>query len=302
MKDIMTPDQCKEHIDELLEMQVEEAELGRKALKAQEAFKSAKAAHDLKQEEIMKHLSELNQELPLFDQPDDCPFPFPLPEGVHDATLANVAADPTVLGLSIGIVKSVRDAIGASTLGAVEKFLGADKPLKVEQSNKAKKELGKKLGATQTVKLLRAIASFTTGRKAKSGKAEAKPVALPANEPAKAVTGKPVSTLGNFRETFVADLDGIGPKFANMLGQLDLATVGQVLDRLEKTIREAPENPPKTYQASSLASYIGCLRDDAQKIIDVVFEFEAKHIQGDLPEPAKPEKVGGFKAPKKGAA
>lgn len=87
-------------------------------------------------------------------------------------------------------------------------------------------------------------------------------------------------TLGNFRDTLIADLEGIGPKTAQILGQLELTTVGKVLDRLEKYTREMPEKAPKTYLQSSLAGYCGILPADAKKVIDVVYDFEAKHIQG----------------------
>lgn len=282
----MTPEQSKESLDELRELQLEQADLSRAFAKSTEKHKEAKAALDLKEKEILDHLARLNEELPLFTEPNDVPWPFPLAEGTHQASLGDVACDSTVLGITVGIVKAVRSLIGGYTLGALEKYLNAASPLKIEEVTKRKTELGKKLGANQATMLLRGVHSFTTGRKAKSGKSpEPKPIDLPA-------TDKPALAIAagqDWRATKVADLPDIGPKTAQMLAQVKLATVGALLDRLDKVIKEAPSNPPPTYQAASLASYVGLLPDEAKKVIAAVHKFdEEQTLKNQQPAEAKP--------------
>lgn len=171
----LTPVQCQEQLDELMEMQQEERELRDKRDKAQETYKSLKDQHEVQEGKIIQHLDGLNQELPLFDNPEDIPFPFPLPnDDIRAATLANVAADSQVLGLSITVVKAVKEKLSVGTLGELEKHLGAAGTLFVDQITKAKKELAKKIGPSQAQKLLRAVASFTGGRTAKSPAAKKK--------------------------------------------------------------------------------------------------------------------------------
>lgn len=295
----MTPEQSKESLDELRELQLEQADLARALAKATDKHKEAKGALELKENEILDHLARLNEELPLFESPNDVPWPFPLPEGTHQASLGDVACDSTVLGITVGIVKAARSLIGGYTLGALEKFLNAASPLKIEEVTKRKTELGKKLGANQATMLLRGVHSFTTGRKAKSGKGpEPKPVDLPATDKPAAI----VAPGQSWRETKVADLPDIGPKAAQMLAQVKLATVGALLDRLDKTMMEAPSNPPPTYQAASLASYVGMLPDDAKKVIAAAMKFDEEQTLKNPPpaEPAKAKPATKKPAPKKG--
>lgn len=170
----LTPAQSHEYMQELLDLQKEEADLKCKMDKAAEVHKSAKANHDAKRDEMMKMLEGLNQELPLFDKPNDAPWPFPLTEDVHEATLANVAADPVVLSLSIGLVKQVRTELQAFTLKEIETAIGGSVKLNSAEQDKAKLKLADKLGGSNTWKLLRAIHSFTGNRKKKAAPKEAK--------------------------------------------------------------------------------------------------------------------------------
>lgn len=170
----MTPAQSHEVMQELLELQKEEADLKRKMDKAAEHHKNAKANHDAKSDEIMKLLEALNQELPLFDKPHDAPWPFPVPEDTREATLANMAADPVVLGLTIGMVKLIRSELKGFTLGEIEKAVGGHVKLNTADEEKAKLKLAEKIGGNNTWKLLRAIHSFTGNRKKKAAAKEKK--------------------------------------------------------------------------------------------------------------------------------
>jgi hypothetical protein len=179
----MTPTQAKEHLDELLEMQIEEKELREKAEKAHTAYKSAKDAHEAKEAEIMKEMESLNQELPLFDDnPEQVPWPFPLPEGdILNRTLLDVAADPLVFGLSIGIIKATKEKLNIATLGEMQKHLKAEKGMSVNDQVKAKRAVAKLLGPAASLKLLRAVHTFVQPRrkpskgknKSEQGEAEA---------------------------------------------------------------------------------------------------------------------------------
>lgn len=180
----MTPAQSHEVMQELLELQKEEADLKRKMDKAAEHHKNAKANHDAKSDEIMALLEALNQELPLFDKPHDAPWPFPVPEDTREATLANIAADPVVQGLTIGLVKQVRAELKAFTLGDIEKAIGGSDKLNAAEQDKAKIKLADKIGGNSTWKLLRAIHSFTGNRKKKTeAKKTKKADPVPVSEP-----------------------------------------------------------------------------------------------------------------------
>lgn len=177
-KEDLSPIECKEHLDEVLEMQIEVNVLERKMDVSHKAFKEDKERFELKRDELMNYLKGLNEEHPLFDDHNtiDIPFCFPLPDGTQDATLANVAADPQVLGLSVSIVKSVRDKLGGcSTLGQLEKYLKAESKLSPADETRAKKRLADVLGPNQAMKLLRAVASFTGNRSKGTKKGKVKP-------------------------------------------------------------------------------------------------------------------------------
>lgn len=82
-----------------------------------------------------------------------------------------------------------------------------------------------------------------------------------------------------WKHTLIADLDGIGPKWSQMLAMIELKTVGKVLTKLEAIMKNAPAKPAKNYLQKAFASHVGLLPDDAKTIIDVVCEYEARHLK-----------------------
>ncbi|MBL8824864.1 MAG: hypothetical protein JNJ77_19920 [Planctomycetia bacterium] len=277
-KQQMTPDQSKEHLDQLLELRLEASELGVKASKAHEVYKDAKEKFELKEKEIQQHLEELNQELPLFDKPEEVPFPFPLPDGVADATLANVAADPVVLGLSIGIVKTVRDEINCFTLGQLQHFLNAKETLSPDKQKEAKLKLGKRIGPNAAWKLFRAVASYTGSRKKTTGKkADPVPAAAPAKSAAKTTTSDEIA-MG--RDTLCADVEELTPTQAQFLAQFKMTKVGEVLDWFDRMNKERPDNPPKDYLVKRVASACSITDKTAKALIDSIYKFEEKYLTG----------------------
>lgn len=180
----LTPVQCQEHMDELLEMQSDEKTLRDQRDKAHEKYTDLKKQHEVKEGEIIKHIEGLNEEHPLFDDPVDVPWPFPLTCGeFRDATLANVAADTTVLGLSISVVKAVKEVLGAGTLGELEKYLKAETVLDVDAMTKGKRNLANRIGPAQALNLLRAVHSFTGGRTKTPAKKKAEGVDVTFSSP-----------------------------------------------------------------------------------------------------------------------
>lgn len=277
VKEDLSPVQCKEHLDEILEMEAEVHELEGKMNKAHENFKDHKGRYEVKRDELLQYLTGLNEEHPLFDDKNtiDIPFPFPLPDGVADATLANVAADPVVLGLSVSVVKSCREKLSCNTLGQLEKWLGAGSKLTPEQQTKAKKKLGDLLGPNSAMKLLRAVASFTGNRTKQQTKQQPKkkaakelivpdPDAVPAN--------------ADWRDTKVADLDSITPMQAQLLAQLQMPTVGKVLAKIESISQGMPAGSPPDYVKKSMATYLALTPNAAGKIIDALFAFEEENL------------------------
>lgn len=273
VKQDLTPIECKEHLDEVLEMEAEVHDLEAKMNKAHENFKDHKGRYEVKRDELLNYLKGLNEEHPLFDDKNtiDIPFPFPVPDDCKEATLANVAADPVVLGLSVSVVKSVREKINCSTLGQVEKWLNAGEKMQPAEQTKAKKKLGDILGPNSAMKLLRAIASFTgnrTKQKPKKGKATRElivpdPDAVPNSE---------------WRDTKVADLQSITPMQAQLLGQLQMPTVGKVLAKIEQISQGMPAGSPPDYVRKSLAAYLALTPAAAGKIVDAVFAFEEENL------------------------
>jgi hypothetical protein len=273
VKQDLSPIECKEHLDEVLEMESEVDELETKMDKAQELYKDAKSKFELKRDEVRTYLKGLNEEHPLFDEKNtvDIPWAFPLPDDTHEATLANVAADPVVLGLSVSMVKSIREKIQVSTLGQLEKHMKADKKLTPEQQSKAKQQIGKELGPNLAMRVLRAVASFTGNRTKSTKKGKADPETKPIEKT------NPVLQQ-NWRETKVADLDAITPMQAQLLGQLQLPTVGKLLTKIEELNRNMPTGAPADWTRKALASYLALTPAAAGKIIDAVFKFEEAEL------------------------
>lgn len=275
-KDDLSPIECKEHLDEVLEMELEVNRRERRMDASHKTFKEDKEQFELKRDELLQYLKGLNEEHPLFDDHNtiDIPFTFPLPDGTHDATLANVAADPQVLGLSVSVVKSVRDKLGGvSTLGQLEQYLKADKVLSPADQTKAKQKLGKDLGPNQAMKLLRAVASFTGNRAKTSGKkGKVKPEEC--TDPVHAKVKELTTPAGDWRDTKVADLDAITPMQSQLLGQLEMGTVGKVLDRFKVLLKDMKPGAAPDFLRKQLAAFMAVTPSVAGKIIDVIYAFE----------------------------
>lgn len=280
----MSPVQSKEHLDSLLELQLEEADAKRKADQCQEAYKDAKAKHELKEKEILDMLAKLNEELPLFEQSEEVPFPFPCDEKVHETTLANLAADPIVIGITIGMVKHIRSELGIFTLGQLQTYLKADKELTPDQQKKTKLMLGEKLGPNTTWALLRGIASYVGTRKktATSKKDEPKKEEKQAKKTDRSKTKNTDLKMTKFSEphknTRLEELAGLTAISLTALHNHKIRNVGECLAMLDFFMKEAPENPPKNYLASRVASHLNIEQKDTQKIIDVVYAYEAEQL------------------------
>lgn len=277
-KNDMTPAQSKEELSQLLEMQLEEADLKSKLDKVTEAHKEAKAKWQLKADEILDHLRELNVELPLFDKPEETPWPFPVPDYCFDATLGNIAVEPNVEGLTTGIVKHVREAYGTFTLGGLQKQLNASEKMSNDQMTKAKKAMGERLGANSAVKLLRAIASFTGSRKKKpeGKKADKKPDPIPVE---KAPEAKPLKDAA-WRNTRLTKLLPDQEVVLKHMASKDVITVGDVLDLIDSWNQQAKEATgiiaPNTSALAMVQAY-GMGLAIAKKIVKVVLEYEEEN-------------------------
>jgi hypothetical protein len=272
VKQDLSPVECKEHLDDMLEMELEVHELEQKMNKAHENYKEHKGRYEIKRDEMLQTLRGLNEEHPLFDEKNtvDVPWPFPVPEDTAQATLANVAADPVVLGLSVSVVKTVRDKIGCSTLGQLQEYLKAGSKLSADEQTKRKVKLGKDIGANGAMKVLRAVASFLGNRtKGKKGKATEKPTQAPP-------TAEPMLTL-HWKDTKVADLQDITPMQSQLMGQLEMSTVGKALDRFAVLLKGMPAGGPPDFLKKQLAAFMALTPSVAGKIIDAIYAFEEEH-------------------------
>lgn len=273
-KQKLSPIECKEHLDEVLEMQKEVGDLERKMDGSHKVYKEDKDRFELKRDELMQYLKGLNEEHPLFDDHNtvNLPWPFPLPEDCQEATLGNVASDPVVLGLSVSVVKAVRDKIAVNTLGQLQEYFQAGSQLSPAEQTAAKKKLGAAIGPNQAQKVLLAVASFTGGRI--KGKKKAKEP-----EPEATVEKKTPPVKTDWRATFVADLDSITPMQAKLLGQLEMHTVGKVLVKLEEMTRNMPTGSPPDWLRKQLATYASLAVPAAGKIIDAIYAFEEEQTR-----------------------
>lgn len=271
VKQDLSPVECKEHLDEVLEMELEVNDLERKMEKAHENYKDHKSRFELKRDELMQYLKGLNEEHPLFDEKNtiDIPWPFPVPEDTKEATLANVAADPVVLGLSVSVVKTVREKISCNTLGQLQDYLGAGSKLSETEQNKRKVKLGKDIGPNGAMKVLRAVASFL-GNRAKTKKPKAEKPAVEAPAP------KPALNL-HWKDTKVADLQDITPMQSQLMGQLEMSTVGKALDRFAVLLKDMKPGGPPDFLKKQLATFMAITPSAAGKIIDAVYAFEEEH-------------------------
>ena len=265
----LSPVECKEHLDEVLDMEKEVEQLERKMNSSKKIYKDDKASFELKRDELVQYLKGLNEEHPLFDDKNtiDIPWAFPLPKDVLDATLANVAADPVVLGLSVSVVKAVRDKIKASTLGQLQGWLKAGHSFTPKEQTAGKKALAEAIGPSQAQKLLRAVASFV-GNRARVKQ----PAAVPAE------SGKPAATTADdWRETKVADLEAITPMQAQLLAANNMPTVGKCLERFEQLLKDLKPGGPPDFLRKQLATFLALTTNSAGKLIDVIYAFEEKH-------------------------
>lgn len=267
----LTPHQCKEEMDHLLELQKEQAELGIKASRAHDSYKEAKEKLDAKTDEIMKHLAELNEVMPLFDKPEEVPWPFPIPDECKDARLENIAVEPNVLGLTIAIVRHVHDELKVKTLGELQKVLKAEKALKTDERNAAVISLGKRLQPNNAVRLLRAITSFTGHRKKKLPPPRTEKEAA-ARKSAKATEPEHPD---NWRLIQLREI--VPEETAKKLHAVDVRTFSDYLNLVDELLQKAPKTQPPHYIRDALVERILIPTEAAQKLLDCCSAYSTKH-------------------------
>ncbi len=281
----MTLEQAKEQLDEVLELQAEEKELREKMEKAHARHKEAKEAHDAKEAEIIRHLEGLNQELPLFDSaPEDIPWPFPLTGSVLDATLADVAADPLVLGLSITVVKAVREKLSVTNLRGLQKALGSDSKLSVDAMTKAKKDLSRKIGPAQALNVLRGITSFVAGRNGKTAAATAAPAkkaetngkhADPGSSDKLKVYGEEMRLHRGMPLQQLVGLHGFTADMADKLKTVaEITTVDGLLSKVEDLKRGKKADSSPEYLEARLGTHVGMAKEMAKRMLDALWKID----------------------------
>jgi hypothetical protein len=296
----MTPEQAKEQLDEVLELQAEEKELRDKMEKAHARHKEAKEAHDAKEAEIIRHLEGLNQELPLFDTaPEDVPWPFPLSGDVLEATLADVAADPLVVGLSITVVKAVREKLSATNLRGLQKALGGETRMGVDAMTKAKRDLSRKLGPAQALNVLRGVASFTAGRNGKTAAAPAKK-AETNGKPAEAgggsdklkVYGGDMKLHRGMPLQQLVGLHGFTQDMADKLKTVaEITTVDGLLSKVEDLKRGKKADSSPEYLEARLGTHVGMAKEMAKRMLDALWKIDEAIELAAQGEPAKGKAV-----------